>query len=88
MFSWRIRTARGSPACEHRPRHACNVYRLQTLNHAQRAPNHSEKTIRNVILIVVHYALWPLKDVRAIYGELIVLKSCAAPLIRLQKTRR
>jgi hypothetical protein len=43
VFSWRIRAARASSACEHRPRQACNVYGLQTLNHAQRAPDHSEK---------------------------------------------
>jgi predicted nucleic acid binding AN1-type Zn finger protein len=67
VFSWRIRTARASSACEHRPRQACNMYGLQTLNHAQRAPNHSEKAIRNVILIAVYNALWSLKDVRTIY---------------------
>ena len=80
VFYWRIRTACASSACEHRPFQPCNMYGLQTLNHVQRAPNHNENAIRNVILIAVHDALWSLKDVRTIYGVSIALKSRAASL--------
>jgi hypothetical protein len=84
VFSWRIRTACASSACEHRPLQPCNMYGLQTESCATSVKSQRKIAIGNVILIAVHSALWSLKDVRTIYVEWIVVKSRSA-IVRVQK---